>query len=164
MDIFSARGQVYQKHSEDAVRLFEACHGNSFGVLLTDWRQPAAVDAVVFNRRTQNVCGVVEIKSREIGLDDLYGAFNGEWLITLDKLTKAKEVAAGLGVPLVGFLYLIHDGILLTQRLSDETGMLLNVTRTATTQTQRTCNGGFTERVNAFIDMKTAKVIGERRC
>jgi len=159
MDILTERGQVYQGHSERAVELFEACHGESFGVSLTDYRRPVAVDALLVRRDTKMICGVVEIKCREMSHETLKYSFNNEWLITMEKLTQARELAKMLGVPVFGWLYLIHDRKLLVRRLTGENGDFLHLVRTEVTTTQRSCNGGSVERVNAFIDMTGATVI-----
>ena len=156
MDILTERGMVFQRYAEEAVALFEAEYGSSFVVSLTDYREPVAVDAILIRRDTNVVCGVVEIKCRQISLKTLEGAFQNEWLVTMDKLTRARDLARSLGVPLFGWLYLIDDKKMLLRRLSGANGELLHLKRTTATTTQKTCNGGIVERVNAFIDMTGA--------
>jgi len=63
-----------------------------------------------------------------------------------------------MGVPCVGFLYLVKPKVLLTQRLSDNEGRLAAEVRLSTTSTQATINGGRALRTNAFINMAGAKI------
>ena len=62
-------------------------------------------------------------------------------------------------VPLVGFLYLVEDDILLHKKLWEpELGWVCSMS-IRLTYTQATVNGGRALRSNAFIDMKDAKSI-----
>jgi hypothetical protein len=159
VDILTERGQQYQLYAEEAARLFNGTQGKTHSVFLTNWRKPIPVDGMMVSHANQRVSGVVEIKCREMGLGVFRSRFNNEWLITNQKLVEAQRIAQGFSVPLYGFLYLIHDGTLLVQRLTDDDGQFFNVLRTEKTKTQATCNGGEAERVNAFINMTNARVI-----
>jgi hypothetical protein len=87
----------------------------------------------------------------------LRGKWGDEWLVTMDKIEHAKAASAALCVPLYGFLFLVDEGLLLTQKITDESGQYCVRFRVDRTETQRTVNGGSIVRCNAFIDMSNAK-------
>jgi hypothetical protein len=85
--------------------------------------------------------------------------WNNEWLITFDKIEAGRYVANSLGVPFIGFLYLIPDDLLITKQLSNAKGEWTCEYRTDVTETQETINGGKIARLNAYIDLTDAKHI-----
>jgi hypothetical protein len=104
------------------------------------------------------VVGVVEQKSRNMSLEQLQ-KWDNEWLITYEKIEAGRYVANSLGVPFIGFLYLIPDDLLITKQLSNANGEWTCDFRTALTETQETINGGKIVRENAYIDLTGAKHI-----
>jgi hypothetical protein len=104
------------------------------------------------------VVGVVEQKSRNMSLEQLQN-WDNEWLITYEKIEAGRYVANSLGVPFIGFLYLIPDDLLITKQLSNAHGEWTCDFRTALTETQETINGGKIVRENAYIDLTGAKHI-----
>lgn len=79
--------------------------------------------------------------------------------MTWAKVQNAITIASSLGVPCIGFLYLVDEDILLSQKISEPDGRLVADVRLSTTETQATINGGVALRTNAFIDMRQAKVL-----
>jgi hypothetical protein len=117
---------------------------------------PAKVDAVI--TKMGHIAGVVETKCRYgVTRANLRDGWKDEWLVTMDKIEHAKAAAAALCVPLYGFLFLVDEGLLLTQKITDESGQYCVKFRCEKTETQRTVNGGSVVRCNAFIDMSDAK-------
>jgi hypothetical protein len=102
------------------------------------------------------VVAVVEQKSRNMTLEQLQ-KWDYEWLITYDKIEAGRYVGNSLGVPYIGFLYLIPDDLLITQKISDANGQWTCDYRTAITETQETINGGKIERLNAYIKLDKAQ-------
>lgn len=121
---------------------------------------PALVDAIVTNKNSSELLGVAETKCRYdiASLEQFQANYKNEWLVTWSKVNNAINIATSMGVPCVGFLYLVKPRVLLTQKLSDNTGRLAVDVRLSTTSTQATINGGIALRTNAFINMAGAKI------
>jgi hypothetical protein len=121
---------------------------------------PALVDAIVTNKSSTELLGVAETKCRYdiASLEQFQANYKNEWLVTWSKVNNAINIATSMGVPCVGFLYLVKPRVLLTQKLSDNTGRLAVDVRLSTTSTQATINGGIALRTNAFINMAGAKI------
>jgi hypothetical protein len=154
MDILTPRGQQTQADERAAAGIFERASGCRY--VETPKDRPAKVDAVVMSAST--LVAVVETKCRYgVTREQLRGSWQDEWLVTFEKLEDGRKAAGLLGVPLIGFLYLAEEQLLLTQRLTDDAGQYCCKLRLDNTRTQKTCNGGSTVRCNAFIDMSAAK-------
>jgi hypothetical protein len=121
---------------------------------------PALIDAVLTNKNSSELLGVAETKCRYdlVSLEQFQANYKNEWLVTWSKVSNAINIATSLGVPCVGFLYLVKPKVLLAQRLSDNDGRLAAEVRLSTTSTQATINGGRAMRTNAFISMADAKI------
>lgn len=154
LDINTERGQKSLRYEERATWLFE----HNFKQLRyanTPKTGAAAVDAVVLSGN--DVVGVVEQKSRNMTLEQLIN-WNYEWLVTAEKIEAGRTAGRLLGVPFMGFLYLIPDDLLLITQISDSKGIFTTPIRNEVTTTQKTINGGSIERENSFIDMTDARV------
>jgi len=121
---------------------------------------PALIDAILTNKNSSELLGVAETKCRYdlVSLEQFQTNYKNEWLVTWSKVSNAINIATSMGVPCVGFLYLVKPKVLLTQRLSDNEGRLSAEMRLSTTSTQATINGGRALRTNAFINMAEAKI------
>jgi len=82
---------------------------------------------------------------------------DGLWLVTFEKIINARHIALSLGVPLIGFLYLVQDKILLCKKITDAYGKFVINMEIQNTFTQTTVNGGTIKRSNAYLDMKDCK-------
>ena len=154
LDILTPRGQKTLSDEMAAASIFE--RGTGLEYYRTPDNRPAKVDAVI--TKMGHIAGVVETKCRyQLTRASLRDGWKDEWLVTMDKIEHAKAAAAALCVPLYGFLYLVDEGLLLTQRITDESGQYCVRFRVDRTETQRTVNGGSVVRCNAFIDMSNAK-------
>jgi hypothetical protein len=157
MDILTARGQQTVADESDAYVIWER-NFPAYKVISTPKNKPAVVDAVLVKNNT--ICYVVETKCRyDMTLEEFETERNNEWLITHEKVIKSSLLAKDLGVPLVGFLYIVKDKCLLARRISDANGELACEMKVANTQTQTTVNGGQIIRKNAFIKMADAKIL-----
>ena len=156
LDVNSPKGQESLEHELRAVELWQHCYSD-FTYVHTPKSGAALVDAVIVDNDT-NVVAVVEQKSRNMSLEQL-NKWNMEWLITFDKIEAGRWTAQALGVPFIGFLYLIPDDLLITKQLSNANGEWTCDFRTALTETQETINGGKILRENAYIDLTGAKHI-----
>ena len=157
LDVLSTKGQQSISDEVAAVSLFTAKF-SQYSYVETPKDKPADVDAFLLmdNRFRQ----VVETKCRyDCDMSKFMNQYKGEWLVTWEKIEKAKNLAKQLCIGLTGFLYLVPSKTLLVQKITDETGRLLVPMRLETTTTQATINGGQAKRTNAFIDMKKAMVI-----
>ena len=111
----------------------------------------AACDGVLVKEGELKAVG--EVKCRyNVGFDDFFDRFNGEWLVTASKLKKCKDIADGLGVNFVGFLYLVDSKKLLfkpiTSWRSEETETITNIN-----------NPTLVKRLNGFVDMAGSKYL-----
>lgn len=156
MDINSPLGQKSLAHERRMAKWVE----EKFKLLYieTPKNSPATVDAVLV--RYGEMKAIVETKCRyKLTLEQFNTIFKCEWLVTWAKVQNAITIASSLGVPCIGFLYLVDEDILLSQKISEPDGRLVADVRLSTTETQATINGGVALRTNAFIDMRQAKVL-----
>lgn len=157
MDILTPRGQETVADESDAYAIWER-NFPAYKVIPTPKSKPAVVDAVLVKNNT--IAYVVETKCRyDMTLESFELERNNEWLITYEKIIKSSATAKDLGVPLVGFLYIVKDKCLLARRISNANGEIACEMRVADTQTQTTVNGGQIIRKNAFIKMADAKIL-----
>ena len=157
MDILTPRGQQTLADEQVAAEIWER-NFPEYKYVQTPKDKPATVDALLLRNNT--IAYAVETKCRyDMDLGVLDDERNGEWLVTHDKLVKAAQIAAGLGVPLIGFLYLVPDKLLLAKKLTNEKGVFTVNVRVEKSFTQQTVNGGKIERVNAYVDMKECKLL-----
>jgi Holliday junction resolvase len=156
LDVNSPKGQESLEHELRAVELWQH-HYSEFTYVHTPKSGSALVDAVIVDNDT-NVVAVVEQKSRNMSLDQLQ-KWDMEWLVTYAKIEAGRTTAHALGVPFVGFLYLIPDDLLITKQLANNKGEWTCSFRKDFTETQETINGGKIVRENAYIDLTEAKHI-----
>lgn len=150
LDIRTERGQETIRHEERAVEIFRK-HYPEMRYAQTPKSAPAIVDAVLIGSDNALV-GVVEQKSRDMTFETL-ASWGNEWLVTKKKVLQSRELAMGLCVPLVGFLYLIPEDALVVQRIANADGSRACPIRSEKTMTQATVNGGVAYRENCFIDV-----------
>ncbi len=158
MDILTERGQVSLNDEQFLAQWLEK--NFSMRYIQTPKGTPALIDAVLTNKNSSELLGVAETKCRYdlVSLEQFQTNYKNEWLVTWAKVNNAINIATSMGVPCVGFLYLVKPKVLLTQRLSDDEGRLAAEVRLSTTSTQATINGGRALRTNAFINMAGAKI------
>lgn len=158
MDVLTPRGQEAVARERDAAAIFEAemlRRGRSVRYVPTRKDRPATVDAVIVEN--DEVVAVVETKCRsDFDLATFRGEYGSRWLVTFDKIERCRIVAAGLSVPLLGFLYVVRDGVLLWVQIADARGEFVVPFDVRVTPTTATCNGGEARRANAFIGMGAA--------
>jgi len=158
VDILTEKGQVSLNDEQTLAKWLEK--NFSLKYIQTPKDTPALVDAIVTNKSSTELLGVAETKCRYdiASLEQFQANYKNEWLVTWSKVNNAINIATSMGVPCVGFLYLVKPKVLLTQKLSDNTGRLAVDVRLSTTSTQATINGGIALRTNAFINMAGAKI------
>jgi hypothetical protein len=156
LDILTPRGQQTLRDLNDAVALWEI-HNPGWRISLLPDDRESAIDGFLVDPSGQTRAAI-EVKCRYgVTKDSFLAAFGNEWLITMRKLTTAWNVCSSLCIPLVGFLYLVDDRTLLTQRIVDSEGDFCGGFRCEKTATQKTVNGGVAERANAFINMEGSR-------
>jgi len=157
LDVNSPKGQESLVHEMRAVQLWQH-HYPDFTYVHTPKDGSALVDAVIVEHHQADIVAVVEQKSRNMSLEQLH-KWDMEWLVTHAKIEAGRTTAHALGVPFIGFLYLIPDDLLITKQLSNAKGEWTCDFRVDMTETQETINGGKITRENAFIDLTEAKHI-----
>lgn len=147
-----------------AIRLFtESFRGFEFFETPKD--RPADIDGFITQRHADHssgtlICGV-EVKCRNMSIDQLKGEYENRWLVTADKIDRGVAICKGLGIDFRGFLYLVPNKMLLIVPIwSYEKGYVADI-EYEQTQTQATVNGGLAMRLNAYIDTGKAKVVAE---
>jgi len=155
MDILTERGAETLRDEVRAKAIFLATH-TAYSYIETPKDQPASVDA--FLVRDGIIRSVVETKCRyDCDYNKFSAQYESQWLVTMNKIERARAIALGLCVPLVGFLYLRQSDLLLVQSITDHKGMYVPDITIKPTRTQATVNGGSIIRSNAYIDMSGAR-------
>jgi hypothetical protein len=156
MDILTPAGQKTLADEQKAAAIY---HKNcpNYRYIQTPKNMPALVDGVLISDK---ILAVVETKCRyDMDLDYFNSAYKSEWLVTYEKISAAGKIGRDLGVPLVGFLYIVQSNCLLIQQITDEFGEMICTHYVKETETQKTVNGGKIVRPNCFISMKGARVL-----
>lgn len=157
MDILTPRGQVALGDEQILARWLEDKFALKY--IQTPKNSPAVIDAIIANKNSSELLAVVETKCRyDVTLDQFKTNYNNEWLVTWSKVQNAISIAMSLGLPCVGFLYLVNSNTVLMQRISEPDGKLVTEVRLSTTSTQATTNGGRALRTNAYINMNDANI------
>ena len=156
MDVLTPKGQVTRQQEERAAAIW-AKHFPVYSYVQTPKDNPAIVDAIL---SVDNVIkGVVETKCREYAMSEFRGRFESKWMFTYEKLVKCADIASGLSVPLIGFLYIVPEDTLLYQKLWEPKAGWLCDMHIRPVKMQATVNGGTAVRSSAFIDMRNASVL-----
>jgi len=157
MDILSAKRQATLPDEQRAKEIFLLNYPR-YRYVETPKDRPADVDA--FLVLDHAIKAIVETKCRyDCDLEKFRGAYGNEWLVTFDKLEKARTIARSLCVKVIGFLYLKQSDILLVQAIVNADGLYVPSIRLDSTTTQATINGGTATRTNAYIKMDSAKLL-----
>lgn len=157
LDILSEKGSQTLVDEAAAVSIFRS-HCPNYFYFDTPKSEPAVVDAVMVMGGA--LSAVVETKCRyNLTEEKFWGKFEGTWLVTFDKLMRSRDIARALGVGLVGFLYLVDSKVLLVNRITDKDGVFPESMQKRRSPTPETINGGLVYRLNAFIDMTSAKAM-----
>lgn len=154
LDINTPKGKVAASYQREALEVLRESTG--FNFLMTADDDSADVDAI-FSGQEGVTVAVAEVKSRDLTLDQLK-RFNDEWLMTFTKIISGSQIASMLRVPFIGILYLIPERKVMTVTIADKNGETCVPFRVDRTITQKTVNGGRVSRVNAYIDMKGARI------
>ena len=123
------------------------------------------LDAIIAKKNGPilEMAGLAEIKSRMMAggvpLTVRYLSENGGYLVTHSKIKFGVDLAYQFGVPFFLIVRLLSEGLILIWKLSDNNGQYLFDFITKGTETQSTCNGGSTVRINAYLPVEKAKII-----
>lgn len=157
MDILTPKGIKTLEQECRAYELLTTAYP-TLSCMITPKDQPAAVDAVLCQNGVIHAIAETKCRTR-MTLETLKVTFNYSWLVTFDKIVKARQVAIANCVPLVGLLYMVDTDELLVQKICDNNGDFLVPMWMEITETQRTVNGGRIRRYNAFIKMNGSTLI-----
>lgn len=157
MDILSAKGQATLPDEQRAKEIF-LLNYPKYRYVETPKDRPADVDA--FLVLDNDIKAIIETKCRyDCDLVKFRGLYGNEWLVTFDKLERARTIARSLCVKVIGFLYLKQSDILLVQEIVNSDGLYVPSIRLDSTTTQATINGGSATRTNAYIKMDSATLL-----
>ena len=153
LDCVSPRGLTYIERQTNCLCALERAWGVQ--MLATPNAEAADVDALAV--REGKVVAVLEVKSREMGLDQLRRF--GSYLITFDKLMKLRAVAAALCVPGLVVVSLLKDQRVVMWKICDAGGRMMVPLEGKVSQTQATCNGGSADRYNAYLSLDAMEIV-----
>jgi hypothetical protein len=159
LDINTPRGQVA---AADQIRAAEIVFGGEsqraagFSFIHTQTDEASAVDGFIV--KDGMIAGLAEIKSRDMTYEQLMGPFKGEWLLTMQKLSDIAHLSKLLRVAGYGLVYCVPSNLVLGVLLTSKQGLIECTYRTENTTTKESCNGGSAQRLNAFIQMKNARI------
>lgn len=157
LDILTERGQQTVRDEHRAVSIWLR-HFPELHYIETAKDKPAVIDALLI--KNNRIEAGVETKCRyDMTLRSFRVERDSRWLITHEKLEKARVLCSQMGVPLYGFLYIVQDNVLMFKEIANDLGEYVADIRVENTETQKTVNGGKIVRANAFIDMADAKVL-----
>lgn len=159
MDAKTQRGREALQHSADAIAIIEKNTHWRFIPISDD--VPADIDG--FIEKNGVVCGLYEVKARNMTYLDFTAKFNSEWLVTFDKLMRAANLSRQLQLSFTVIVYLIPDGVVLAKTLWDANWTLLVDMYVRQTTTQKTVNGGSVSRANAYVNLSSASVFRAER-
>lgn len=131
-------------------------HHPQYEIVHTLKGRPSKIDAFILCEGI--VIAFVETKCRNITEQDLFKTFDNKWLITYDKIISGIILTNMLCIPMYGFLYLIPENKLFVINLVHKDGRPTQMD-VRETETQATINGGKAIRVNAYVDMTSAKIL-----
>ena len=121
--------------------------------------RPSDIDGFFLDRGSRFIVAAFEGKARYgITYRDFMTRYGGEWLVTHDKLLRGAAVARSLCIPFYGIVYLVESRVTMAVKIANRRGEIVARLRVEETVTRATCNGGEAKRVNAFVDMKEAKI------
>ena len=155
LDCNTDRGRIATADQVDAVQAVLASRNPGTTFASTALDASAVVDGF-FVTANGVIAALAEVKTRETDEKTFWIQFNGEWLVTEQKLIDIQTISRLLVVPSYGILYLKPSRVVLFKQFTDKFGDWKIVFRTEQTATQATCNGGVANRVNAFIKMHHA--------
>lgn len=104
------------------------------------------------------ICGMFEVKCRDMSTDDFRYSFKSEWLVSYQKLEACRLVTQRLRLPFIMALRLLNGNAILVTQVWDARGDLNVPIRLKQTTTQKNVNGGIASRPNAYINMSEADV------
>ena len=156
LNVLTERGQAAVEQEKEAVAIWNS-HFPDLIYNDTPKDSPAAVDAII--TRNGSVLAVVETKCRYISYATFTEVYQNRWLVTFEKLAKAREISEAMNVPLLGFLFLVEDKKLIWRKIWDPKDGWTVDFYVQKTKTKKNINGGEALRDNAFIDMIEANIL-----
>ena len=152
LDSTTPRGLDALAAEREAIALFERVN-SGYCYAETPKSEPAEVDGVIYKDGV--LVAAVECKVRSLTRQRLHD-LGDEWLVTADKVERGRVLSKALGVPFVGFLFLLPERRLFTLRITDGRGNYIIKYDVRETMTRATINGGKAVRANAYLPMTTA--------
>ena len=116
--------------------------------------QYALIDGVA--TKNGEITHIVEFKSRNESFESMERFET--YLISYDKILNVIEMSRMMCVPFILIVYLIKDGIVLGIELGDEYGVNVPM-EIQETRTQKSIDGGYAIRRNAFIDIEKFHIL-----
>jgi hypothetical protein len=156
LDILTEKGQATVQQEQRAIEIWHS-HYPNIVYNETPKNKPCSVDAIL--TKDGKCSAVVETKCRTMTHTKFNEVFGHDWLVTLEKVLSAKKIAEELHIPLLGFLYLVNDDMLLWKKIWDPELGWCAPFRVEKTETKATVNGGTAIRDNAYINMADCNML-----
>jgi hypothetical protein len=159
LDCETERGKTFISHQRRTQDIIE-----SKGYKIVEMAQKDSHSDVIIAHLVNGyykVCGVGEIKCREMaGSVPLTREYLKKgYLITYEKLVNGAKVSESLRTPFYIIVNLLSERVILIWRVTDDRGEFVFEFDTRESRTQKTCNGGVSNRLNAFLPIQYANEI-----
>jgi hypothetical protein len=156
MDVLTPRGQKTVEQEQRAIEIWLK-HFPNYLYIQTPKNKPAIIDAVLSLNGVMQAA--VETKCRDFTLDEFNNKYNGASLIGYDKFLSTSKAAGLLQVPLVIFMYMVPEDVLLYDTVWDPKDGWLRHVYIKHVYAQANINKDRVKKQCAFIDMKNAKML-----
>ena len=153
--IKTAAWQQATDQEPNAYAIFERVNPD-YKILRTDKKKPLTFDAWVMRNETK--VALVETKCREFSHYEFANKYKSRWLLSESKLTGLARCAVSWQLPVYGFLYFINCKILLTIKLINKHGVIIEREKTFV-KTKEKYIGGTDTTECGFVPMHSATIL-----
>lgn len=160
MDCETPLGKIFIDHQKQTQKILDSMGYVTVNMATKDAGADVLIGKEIDGELT--MVGVAEIKCRKMAGSQIltreYLKRNGGYLITNDKLKFGQSASFLFGVPYFLIVNLLHEGVLLIWKVTDDKGLYLFDFDTKDTLTKMTCNGGEIVRPNSYLPVDKATV------
>ena len=139
----------------NAYAIFERTNPD-YKILRTDKKKPLVFDGWIMHNDKK--VALVETKCRELTYRDHEHKYKSKWLLSESKLTGLARCAVSWQLPVYGFLYFINCKILLTIKLVNKQGVIIEREKKFV-KTKEKYLGGMEETECGFVPMHSAIIM-----
>ena len=153
--IKTAMWQAAPDQEPNAYAIFERVKPD-YKILRTDKKKPLVFDGWIMHNDKR--VALVETKCRELTYYEHEHKYKNKWLLSEKKLTGLQRCAVSWQLPVYGFLYFINCKILLTIKLVNRQGVIIEREKRFV-KTREKYLGGTEETECGFVPMHNATIM-----